>query len=566
MSGTQDPRAFDSANEIKRCHIAMGLVCILMLAELCLLSRLDVLYPADGFSDVETLKAGENFAKYGFFRLRFAPVHQIGTPSETPYYYLHYPPLPEIINGALQAIGVRHVFAMRIFCGLFLVLGAVFIYLAFSRITGPVAAVCGLVLFPTTPYFVAFGTSIHTHAYNIFFLGVFFFLFLGGMHRKSASAWRWVLCWLTLFLHSLVSFEFIVYIQAFMWVYALASGGFGKYWRLLVVLATAPAAGVGLHLLQNIWAIGASAAIADGMGIRGPHGPFSAASAAALLKLPSRVLDSSTMYLRIGWPCLAIMTVLIYALREQIGSNMARCGGAFLFAVLSASVTWYVLFPGHAINHRHTVNQLVPLWLIVMGCFVAVVIRIVKQAGQKWARWGVIGVLAVLVINNIYGIKSYFDRPIPLRSVVGRLVGPEGLPEGSACLCNPELQSGFLPYFTHRPFCGHDARISFDQALAKMPLRGVMNPVDYYLYYSEGNYLVDPEFSALASRFPGKKKTLEVPSRSLSAVLILFDLRPGAGVEQERIDTEMREQQLRGLFSPWEIAGFDERLAKEFGE
>jgi hypothetical protein len=541
----------------------MGLVCILMLAELCLLSRLDVLYPADRWSDVNTLKAGENFAEYGFFRLHFAPIHQTGVPSETPQYYLHYPPLAEIINGALQAIGVRDIFRMRLFCGVFLVLGAVFFYLGFSRITGPLAAAGGLMLLPTTPYFVAFATSIHTHAYNIFFLGVFFFLFLGGIHRKSASQWRWFLCWLTLFLHSLVSFEFIVYVQAFMWVYVLASGAFGKHWRLLLVLATAPAVGVGLHLLQNIWAVGVSAAVADGMGIQGVHGPLNAANVAALLKLPARVLGSSTTYLRTGWPCLVIMTVLIYALREKIGSSMARYGGAFLFAILSASIMWYVLFPAHTVKHGHTVNQLLPLWLILMGCFVAIIVRIVEEAEPKWARWGMVALLAVLIANNLYGIKSYFDEPIPLRWVIGRLIGSEGLPKGSACLCTADLQSPFLSYFTRRTVWARDARTPLEEVQGEMPFRGVMDPkVDSYLYYSEGNYLGDPEFIALASRYRGKKKSLEVPGRNASAVLILFDLRSAA--EQEH-DQDTQEQQLRGVFHPWEIAGFDERLTEEFG-
>ncbi len=62
------------------------------------------------------------------------------------------------------------------------------------------------------------------------------------------------------------------YSQAFAWVYILAIGQFRRRWRLLILLGMAPVVGVGLHFLQNCWAIGFSVAMADNLGFSSRDG------------------------------------------------------------------------------------------------------------------------------------------------------------------------------------------------------------------------------------------------------------------------------------------------------
>ena len=89
---------------------------------------------------------------------------------------MHYPPLPNIINGMLQSLGIKSLMVMRIFCGLLGIVGLFFLYRALAMVVSPLAALGGLAFLASSVYFFSYGISIHAHNYNLLFLGLFFWL------------------------------------------------------------------------------------------------------------------------------------------------------------------------------------------------------------------------------------------------------------------------------------------------------------------------------------------------------------------------------------------------------
>lgn len=550
-----------------RCDIAMAIVCVLMFVWICIFSQFDVLRGGDSWSDVNTFIAGENYATEGLFRLHFLPVHYPGPLSDSPKYYMHYPPLAEIFNGLLQAIGITDFGFMRIIFGLFFIAGTVFMYRGLGYITGPVGAVCGIIFLASTSYFILYSTSLHSHALNIFFLGIFFFVFIRGIHNETGGKWRWMACWITLFTSSMVSFEFIIFFQIFAWLYVLATGNFGRKWRLLLLLATAPVAGVGLHFGQNIWAVGWSAAMADGMGFHSRDGGLCLARIAATFKVPNAVMQNSFRYLHVGWPCFAIMAALTYAIRDKLSSRMNKFGGALLLASLSAPIGWYMFMPAHTIAHHHIINQLLPLAIIVMGCGFAIVLKILQDKSTDiWVRILLISIVTALFLNNAYCIKPLITKPRQNLQRLGRVIGPEGLTSDSAYLCSTSFRGAYLRYFTKRATWVCDAKTFGDAEFLKKIQNLTDLPVEQFLYYSGGDYLNDELFILLASQFPGKQKRFQIPGQNEPSVLMLFDIRQLHIREDQReaLNREEQEKQQQGIFPQWEIRGFDERLTAEF--
>jgi len=578
----------------RRCDIGMAVVVCLMFAAICVISTTDVLWPGDSQSDVNVITSGENFAKYGFTRLRFLPIQHVGPLSDSPWYYLHYPPLPYVISGLLQRAGVHNLTWMRIFCGTLLIIGCVCMYRGLGVVIGPFGAVCGFGFLASTLYFFTYAISVHQHTYNVFFLGLFFLFFFRGIHGQGVKKGTWTGCWLVLFFSSLSSFEFILYPQVFAWIYVLATGQVRRRWRLLVVLAAAPVAGVGLHFLQNCWAVGWSAALADNLGFTKRDVGGLAQRFEVMSKVPKLVLQRSSTFFRFSWPAISLLAVVVYALRRKVCPKMSRHTNALLLAVLLAPAGWYCLMPSHTAKHMHTVNQLLPLIIVAVGVALSIILRLLLEKDTTfWGRILAGSVLAALLLNQVDMIKprlleeGRFNNRVLLKAI-----GPDGLPPKAGFLFNRELKGGpYFSYFTRRPAwyptVGTPARTVSVIGLAhntgglvgwsndRLPdpdfLRVLQRcvpedwPIRYLVFYGRGVYRNDELFKALAATCLGKEKKFDLPGRDTQAVLILFDISPLHLVEAQRpvLDPKVQERQLAGTFAQWDIPGFNQRL-KDF--
>jgi len=574
-----------------RCNVGMAVVVGVMFIAICVMSTTDVLWPADSASNVNVLMSGENFAKYGFMRLYFLPVQHVGPLSDSPWYYLHYPPLPNIINGLLQKAGVRSLVWMRIFCGTFFIIGSVCMYRGLGRVIGPFGAVCGLAFLATTLFFFRFAISLHTHAYNMFFLGMFFLVFLRAIHSEQPKRGSWLGCWLILFFSSLTSFEFILYPQVFALIYVLATGQIRRRWRLLVLLGTAPLAGVGLHFLQNCWAVGLSTALADNLGFTKRDVGGLVQRLDVMRKVPKTVSERSSTYFYFSWPAVSALAVVIFALRQKICPKMSRYMGALLLAVLVSPAAWYLIMPSHTVRHPHIMNQLLPLVVVVIGSAASIILTVLlKKDTAVWGRVLAGAVLLVIVLNQLYVIKPKLkERNRFTDKTLLKAIGPNGLPQKAGFLFNRDFKVGpHFSYFTRRPAW----YATFGSSLPAVSVIGVPQdgprvrgwpnntlpgpdflkvlqrcvpedwPIRYLVFYGKGDYTNNELFRALATRCLGKKKEFNLPWQDTSSALILFDINPLHLDEAQRpvLDPKVQERQLAGNFAQWDMPGFDRRL------
>jgi hypothetical protein len=591
FDGSNNPAGLEAVKVQRRCDIGMAIIACLMFIAICAMSTTDVLWPGDAQSDVMVIMAGENFAKYGFVRLHFLPVFQVGPLSDKPWYYLHAPPLSSIINGLLQKCGVHSLMWMRIFCGTFFVLGSICIYRAFSRMIGPFASVCGLGFLASTLFFFTFAVSLHQQAYSMFFLGLFFLFFFRGIECEEPAKGTWLCCWLVLFLNSLLSFEFILLPQVFAWIYVLATGQIRRRWRLLVVLGLAPVAGVGLHFLQNCWAIGWSTAVRDNMGFTKRDLGGITERLNTMRKIPKMVHLRSLRYFYFTWSFISVLAVLLYALRRRISPHMWHRTGPLLLGLLISSYMWYLFMPSQSLKHEYTVNQLTPVVIVVIGCTISVMLGILlKRDTRLWGKVLVGLVLLGLVLNNIYMLKPRLvEKGKSGKRLLLRAIGSNGLPTKAGYLFKGELPGGpYFTYFTRRPAwyptIGTPARmVSVIGVPHNIPgLKGWSNdtlpdpnfltvlqscvpedwPIRYLVFYSKGDYTNDKLFRSLAVTCLGKKKEFILGGQDETAVLILFDISPLhlPEVQRSALDPQVKESQLGGTFAEWDIPGFDQRL------
>ena len=556
----------DAAAIRRPCNIAITIVAFVMLLILVALSTTHVLWPDAHYSDMNTLMSGENFATHGLLRLRLLPVHHLGPMTDPPSYYTHYPPLPNAMNGLMQSVGIGSLALMRILCGVLGIAGLVLMVLAFARDIGHVAAVCGLIFIATTGHFFTYSMSVHQHPYNMFFIGVFVFFFVRAVRGEGSIVRAWIICWVALMLESLTSFELIFYPQVFAWIYVLATGRIRKLWKMLIVLGTAPLAGVGLHFVQNCWALGWSDAVTDAGDAFSRPGRGPAQDRWQMLaRVPEFIRTHSQRLFYWSWPALPVLAAiwLPWKSRTRDEGSEAHHPVALVAALLAASTTWYVFMPTHTLKHPITISQLVPLMIVVMGGAIEVAVRwLVSPRVAPAGR--VLAAVALIVVGfgQMQTIGECFERARTRRPnsfYLFEALGDDAFPRNAAILTNT-FADAQMAYFVRRPlFRLPTSVLPFEpESLAEIQSRlpdGV--ELTHYLFDTSGDRSA---FKILASTCRGKLAA--IPGGRGGNALIIFDIKPllARSGKAAKLPKDVRNAQRQGKFENWAPTGWLERL------
>jgi len=568
-AGDPLPSSDASSRETQRLargsDIAAVAIGLFMLITVYTMSTSRLKWPGDQYTDMNTLMSGENFATHGLFRLKLLPVFHVGAMTDPPSYYTHYPPLTNVANGLLRMAGIEALSAMRVFCGLLGMAGLVCMYRAFAPDVGPVAAACGLGFLATTGFFFTYCISLH-HTFNILFLGVFLVFFTRAVRSEAPALGLWVGCWIVLMLESLTSFEFILYPQVFAWVYVLATGRIRRHWRVLIVLATAPVAGVGLHFLQNCWALGLSAATADALGAldtatgaRGPGRWFYSR------QVPGFILSNGQQLYYQSWPVLLVvppaLAVWVAAREPTLGAGRGR--RAVLLAALVASLAWYVFMPSHTAHHPHTMSQLLPLVFVVMGGTIAVIVQwLVARQAPVYKRALAGAAALVVVLGQAWGVYTSLrqaSHPQPQLYHLFEAMGDTAFPPDAAVLTNSSADAQ-LAYFIRRPVwrCPIPELPLDPGSLASLQKRLSDDwRIAYYILSKTNNREL---FETLASTCPGRGVGFQA-GRTRHVVIVFEISRLVVPPDQRRpLQPDVRQHQLDNRFPQWDPPGFHERL------
>ncbi len=562
----------------RKCLIAAGVILAVMIGIVLWNCGNHVIWQDDQYTDMNVLMAGENFATQGFFKLHFLPVQCVGPVGDAPKYYTHYPAVPELFNGVLRVCGVRSLTGMRLINGLLMIMGLGAMCAGLWRVAGPLAAVCGLAVAGTSGFFFNYSMSLH-HTISIFLLGLFVMFFLRAMESETFCKKARIGAWVAIFLASLTSFEFILLPQAFAWVYVLATGKLRKEWKTLVFLGTAPLLGVGLHFMQNVWALGWNDAVEDAADafIRPGRGGVQDRWD-ALAGVPAFLTREGARNFFWPWMSLPVFAVVCMAVRspkQTQADSSARAATAVLLAALVGGATWYLFMPVHTLKHPHTMAQLVLPVFVVMGSLIAICLERLWRPGASWPeRVFILALLITAAYGQHYGVRVSEERTHQYRDFfpVYEAVGSDSLPEKCGVLTNT-FADAQLAYFTRRPmwrFPTEDLSsmvYSSPQALAEsIRALQVRLPADWPIRY----YLMDLRFPAgprnevfaiLAQTCVGEAIGMPMPDGRMRPVLVKFDLSPLFLPASLRapLTQEVIECQMRGQFKPWRISNYDVR-------
>ncbi len=541
------------ANDDKMQKRGLGLLVVVTLGVIVCVCSMDILFSGDIWSDLNVLISGKNFAEYGFLKLRFLPVLQNTPPSETPHYYLHYPPLGDIFNGLLRIIGLESIFVYRFIAGISSLIGVVCLYIILTRLTCCLVALCGMLFFVTSPYFWNYSCTIHSHAYNIMYIGLFLLFFFKAMD-DSGSTRHWVGCWIVLFAHSLTSFEFILFLSAFAGIYIIFSGQLKKYYLHLILLAAAPFAAVALHFLQNCWAIGWDNALADNLGFKARHGGFVPERFAAMAKMPYLLHFRTIAYFSFSWLAMLAIVGMCPLLLKKVKNNANL--GAMLWACLIASGSWFIFMPAHAYIQTHTVGQFMLLVIISAGIIISTLWRILADRQyDKGVRFFALSMLIVIagfhsytVAKIIYAHTHKYSMLKVLKNV-GCL-----LPENSGVLVNAEIMGPYLTYYSGRPV-RHVTESSelVDKIEEIKSFTSERLNEFYFVYANNDEYMKDDLFIKLASTCPGYRKNYTFPKRNIVKPVFLFDLRPIWDPDTAVVSSDQAKEQIDGHFPLWQV-------------
>ena len=376
----------------------------------------------DEFADACTLVAGKNFEKFGFIKCKFLPFYepQIDTPKNP---YTHYPPIPEILNGVIRIISKSDSLRIyRIISLFYSLLNLIFWYLFLKKITkNSFIAFLGSIFYFTNPYFIFGADSIREQSLADFFRSLVLFSFIKIFDvPKEKQKKFWIILWFIIFLESLITFDYIIYISLFILLFKYL---FKKElsFKIIFLLFLAPVFGFTLHFLQNVWYFKSlSIAIED----------FKNIAVDRIIKSKDAPLERFNFFIwwnfvivryfslifSFSYFILGILVFVGYLLYRFLSKNTKkeiRLLLKLILVLVICGISWYVVFPAHSFAHAfvpYLVRHLVPVGSLSYALFFYIVWSYIKDKSKHKYFLRVLWFFLIFIVLHTSIISS--DLPI----------------------------------------------------------------------------------------------------------------------------------------------------------
>jgi hypothetical protein len=116
----------------------------------------------DPWSDGNAMTSGRYFANDGFVKTAFTPILDVGPLDQDSLRYTHYPPLPDLVAGAVQKlIGPDHLPVHRLLAILWSAIGLAFLFKYLRALWGEGVAMLGITLIATNLLFIQYADTVH---------------------------------------------------------------------------------------------------------------------------------------------------------------------------------------------------------------------------------------------------------------------------------------------------------------------------------------------------------------------------------------------------------------------
>ncbi len=403
-------------NFLKKHSIVLGLFCCIILFFIIYRAWLPSNrfnrghLDGDSYSEKNVLCAGEHFFKKGFIKCRFLPIHKKGPLGENTQYYTHYPPLPDIINGFLRMGGFQSIFSFRLFSVFLSIVMLTMLYLLIKVLfNDALIALIGTIYTGMTPYFLFFADNLQQHLYNELFVvgAILCFILFDKKLEKIYIIWT---CFFV-FLLSLTSFEYIIYLLIFFWGYYFI---FRRDWpiKYLLIFSSSIFCGLFLHFAQNVWALGGIKEAFFDLKTAFYHrtiGKVLVNSAAGLL---DHSLDKEVMkgfipeiIRRIDYFFSINIVILLSSLFSLQFLCAKRENLKFYYKILGllffCGISWWIFFVQHTVIHAFTGRHIMLFIVLLVSILIKELLYYVFKYPQKSFFKVTVGVvlLAMIIIS-----------------------------------------------------------------------------------------------------------------------------------------------------------------------
>ena len=154
----------------------IGYICVALAAVFCVVHAFDPprLNWGDSGSDFNAMGSGRNFQKYGFLNLRLTPFlldpAVMTVQNDRVFIYVHYPQLPDLMNGLLRVVfRLSDIVQFRFVALCFSFSALFFVYRLVERFWGRLAAQIAVALWVTNPLWIQHADYLHHIPYGAFF-------------------------------------------------------------------------------------------------------------------------------------------------------------------------------------------------------------------------------------------------------------------------------------------------------------------------------------------------------------------------------------------------------------
>ncbi|MCX5703423.1 MAG: hypothetical protein NT066_02905, partial [Candidatus Omnitrophica bacterium] len=378
----------------------------------------------DEFSDAGVLMSGKNFVKLGFIKCKFLPVIEPHL-LEPKGHYTHAPPMSDITNGLLRKIFKTD--SLRFFRGaslFFSLLNLLFWYLFVRKFSNSflVGFLAALFYF-TNPFFIYGADSLYQNAYSDFLRAFIFYLFLYILISPRVRKIGLIILFMVFALLTSYTFEYIAYLGLFLLAfrYFYVSRGQKLSLKYIFMVFLAPICVIALHFMQNAWYFGSfGLAYQDLKNIaieritHSSDSPFGAVTLAnwwnyVLLRYISLVFIFD-FYILIPF---ALFFFMLYQNLDAQNKNESRRIFFLCLLLLACGISWYAIFPSHALAHTFILflpRHLVPAAALAFACCCYIMYHFVRKQNPQ----NVFGKLALAAIIIIISVSGLLKSELPI--------------------------------------------------------------------------------------------------------------------------------------------------------
>lgn len=471
---------------------------------------------------------GKNFADLGFWRTLLLDDCAAGAdPAAHPMLYTHFPNISGVLQGLLQAVGVKEIHFIKLFYLPLFAAGMVYYYLALRRLFTEKIALYALAVTGTN-YLGVISWADHTlHSLHwlVLFGAIFHYLCIpkdgGPGLRRHVHLF---MAWFFIFLSGSVTLIHGVFLCAAIGLFYLFDVHRVRPWHAIILSSAVPAL-LTLHSLRIIYLLGydawfldlyynikKSSDLADFKQIADFYAAHNIVVWGSQFKSLSfrqtfgifyeRLISKEGIlgvYLLSGLLTYAALHALVKAVRDFTVPAVSGVEkfGLKVVILFAASILWNFIFPAHAANYFIATPYILLAgminlsWAVLLAVVVSSIVESSTKSSRAWFRACLaVALLCAAALSN-QRFNTFFQNP------VAPIPAEEALHKYKGKRFYSNIWPYYVSYFTGEWAAGG---VTADQAIRRDISQGAIllqkdraniekySAPDYYLYVFSSHY------------------------------------------------------------------------------